>query len=161
MYGAIIIGASSETKCTISNPSFITSIQLGLFSLKYKCLSSDTFFDTAIKASCPRRSSATIYRASESTSYRTLSIQAAIVWLSNIRSSDHSVIRSSNYPIIKSSDHPIPDSAIFPPIAQWSKADGLYFIGLKNISFSSVEVLFLRGFVFLSHIIILPHHVCF
>ena len=87
--------------------------------------------------------------------------QATIVWLSNIQSSDHSVIRSSNYPIIKSSDHPIPDSAIFPPIAQWSKADGLYFIGLKNISFSSVEVLFLRGFVFLSHIIILPHHVYF
>ena len=79
MYGAIIIGASSETKCTISNPSFITSIQLGLFSLTYKCLSSDIFFDTAIKASCPHRGPATIYRAFESTSYRTLSIQAAIV----------------------------------------------------------------------------------
>ena len=161
MYGAIIIGALSETKCTISNTSFITSIQLGLFSLKYQCLSSGTFFYTTIKASCPRRSSATIYRASESTSYRTLSTQAAIVWLSNIRSSDHPVIRSSNYPIIKSSDHPIPDSAIFPPTAQWSNTDDLYSIGLKNISFSPVEVPFLRGFVFLSHIIILPHHFCF
>ena len=96
MYGAIIIGASSETKCTISNPSFITSIQLGLFSLKYKCLSSDIFFDTAIKASCPRRSSAPFIGL--------LKVQVTELCQSRPPSSDYLI---SDHPIIQLSDHPI------------------------------------------------------
>ena len=96
MYGAIIIGASSETKCTISNPSFITSIQLGLFSLKYKCLSSNIFFDTAIKASCPRRSSAPFIGL--------LKVQVTELCQSRPPSSDYLI---SSHPIIQLSDHPI------------------------------------------------------
>ena len=96
MYGAIIIGASSETKCTISNPSFITSIQLGLFSLKYKCLSSDTFFDTVIKANCPRRSSAPFIGL--------LKVQVTELCQTRPPSSDYLI---SSHPIIQLSDHPI------------------------------------------------------
>ena len=119
MYGAIIIGALSETKCTISNTSFITSIQLGLFSLKYQCLSSGTFFYTTIKASCPRRSSATIYRAPESTELcqsRLLSSDYLI--------SDHPIIQLSDHPIIRSSNPLIILSLIapsFPPLPSGAK----------------------------------------
>ena len=160
MYGAIIIGASSEAKCTISNPSFITSIQLGLFSLKYKCLSSDIFFDTAIKASCPRRSSAPFIGL--------LKVQVTELCQTRPPSSDylissHPIIQLSDHPIIRSSNPLIILSLIAPsflPLPSGASRWPLLYRVEKYFIFSSGSSPPERFRVF-SHIIILPHHVCF